>query len=183
MDEQFLCGVREALDGIMPPLLAKANLQPGELFVLGCSTSEVAGSRIGTASSQELGTLIVDTLRRHLEPLGAVLAVGCCEHLNRCLVVPREAALRHRLPIVCVRPALHAGGACGTHYFDSLPEPAMVERLQAKAGLDIGHTLIGMHLEPVAVPFRCEISQVGCAPVVMATTRPKYVGGPRATYP
>ena len=183
MEQNFANTVPAQIKQAVDALMAKAQPRGGELFILGCSTSEVAGSRIGTASVKELGALIVDSLLEALAPYGVTLAIGCCEHLNRAVVLPKAAALARGLELVTVRPAVKAGGACGTHYYDILQEPAMVEHVQADFGMDIGHTLIGMHLKHVAVPFRCQVEKVGCAPVVMATTRPKYIGGPRAQYP
>lgn len=183
MDEQFLHEAKRALGIAVDALLASAKLKPGNVFVLGASTSEVAGSRIGSASSQEIGDAIISTLVAKLTPLDIVLAVGCCEHLNRAVVLPRDVAKRMGLTIVYARPALKAGGACGTAYYDMLPDPVMVETIQAHAGMDIGDTLIGMHLRPVAVPVRCEIKAIGQANLVLAYTRPKYIGGIRAQYP
>jgi uncharacterized protein (TIGR01440 family) len=183
MDEQFLYEVKRSLSIAADALLASSGLKPGNLLVLGASTSEVAGSRIGSASSQEIGDAIISTLVEKLTPLGIVLAVGCCEHLNRAVVIPRDAAERMGLTIVYARPVLKAGGACGTAYYGILPDPVMVETIEAHAGMDIGDTLIGMHLRRVAVPVRCEIKSIGRANLVMARTRPKYIGGSRAQYP
>lgn len=183
MDEQFLSDIKRSVNEATDALLASAKLRPGQVLVLGASTSEVAGSRIGSASSQEIGDAIIGTLVAKLAPLGIVLAVGCCEHLNRAVVLPGDVAERMGLTIVYARPALKAGGACGTAYYDSLPDPVMAEAIQAHAGMDIGDTLIGMHLRPVAVPVRSEIRTVGHANLVLAYTRPKYIGGIRAQYP
>ena len=183
MDEQFISDIKRSLSVAVDALLAVAGLKPGNVLVLGASTSEVAGSRIGSASSQEIGDAIVSTLVEKLAPLGIVLAVGCCEHLNRAVVIPRDAAERMGLAPVYARPVLKAGGACGTAYYSMLPDPVMVETIEAHAGLDIGDTLIGMHLRRVAVPVRCEIKSIGHANLVMARTRPKYIGGARAQYP
>lgn len=182
MEEQQTQRITAALNAALDHLLSVANLKAGQILVLGASTSEVAGHNIGSASSQEIGDLIIDTLCRRLEPLGIWLAVGCCEHLNRAIVLPREAAERYGLEPVWVRPALKAGGACGTAYYNRLADPVMVERVAAHAGIDIGDAMIGMHLRPVAVPVRCEVRKVGEANLVLARTRPKYVGGPRAQY-
>ncbi len=183
MDERFLCDIRRSLHVAADALLAVSGLKPGDVLVLGASTSEVAGSPIGSASSQEIGSAIVSALVEKLAPLGVVLAVGCCEHLNRAVVIPRETAERMGLTIVYARPVLHAGGACGAAYYDLLSDPVMVESIGAHAGMDIGDTLIGMHLRPVAVPVRGEIKSIGSANLVMARTRPKYIGGIRAQYP
>lgn len=183
MDEHFFCEVKHSLGIALDALLASSKLKPCNVLVLGASTSEVAGSRIGSASSQEIGDAIISTLVEKLTPLGIVLAVGCCEHLNRAIVLPRDVAERMGLTIVFARPVLKAGGACGTAYYGMLSDPVMVEAIQAHAGMDIGDTLIGMHLRPVAVPVRCEIKAIGHANLVLAYTRPKYIGGSRAQYP
>jgi len=175
--------IRENLRIALAALEDRGALKPGAVMVLGCSTSEILGEHIGKGSSQEIGDTVVDTILDYLEPLGVTLAVGCCEHLNRALVVPEELLKRDRLTQVVVRPALHAGGACGVAYYERLKAPVMAESLQADCGLDIGLTMIGMHLKPVAVPIRCAVKQICRAPLVLAVTRPKYVGGPRATYP
>ena len=182
MEEQQRRDIVNSLEQAMDALIAVAALKPRQLFVLGASTSEVAGHDIGSSSSQEIGDLIIDTVLRKLEPTGAWLAVGCCEHLNRAIVLPRAAAEHYGLEPVWVRPALKAGGACGTAYYDRLAEPVMVERVAAHAGMDIGDAMIGMHLKAVAVPVRCPVRRVGQANLVLARTRPKYVGGPRAQY-
>lgn len=183
MEEQFINEIKRSLRVAADALLAGSALAPGNLLALGASTSEVAGSPIGSASSQEIGDAIVSTLMEKLTPLGIVLAVGCCEHLNRAVVLPRETAERMGLTVVLARPALKAGGACGTAYYGMLPDPVLVETVEAHAGIDIGDTLIGMHLRRVAVPVRCEIKTIGQANLVMARTRPKYIGGVRTQYP
>lgn len=182
MEQEFLQQIREELTAAIQAMGQAGGLRRGGIFVLGCSTSEVAGSRIGSHSSQEIGDTIIDTLLELLSPYGMTLAVGCCEHLNRAVALPRETAQARGYEIVTVRPALHAGGACGVAYFARMADPVMVEYIQADAGIDIGHTMIGMHLKHVAVPFRCAVTSVGKAPLVLATTRPKYIGGPRAQY-
>ena len=182
MEQAFLTQIRGELGQALAALGQAGALRRGGLFILGCSTSEVAGSRIGSDSSQEIGDVIIDTLLEGLAPYGMTLAVGCCEHLNRAVVLPRAEAEHRGLTIVSVRPALHAGGAAGVAYYGRLEDPVMVEHVAAQAGIDIGHTMIGMHLQHVAVPFRCEVKHIGKAPLVLATTRPKYVGGPRAQY-
>ena len=183
MDGQFLFEVKRSLGIAMDALLASSGLKPGNVLVLGASTSEVAGNRIGSASSQEIGDVIISTLLEKITPLGIVLAVGCCEHLNRAVVIPRDMAECLGLTIVYARPVLKAGGACGTAYYDMLPDPVLVETIEAHAGIDIGDTLIGMHMRRVAVPVRCDIKSIGQANLVMARTRPKYIGGTRTQYP
>lgn len=182
MDGKYRNELKNALSIAADALLANAGMKPGSVLVLGASTSEVAGSRIGTASSREIGDTIISALTEILTPQGIVLAVGCCEHLNRAVVMPRDAAERMGLTIVYARPVLKAGGACGTAYYETLPDPVVVETIEAHAGMDIGGTLIGMHLRRVAVPVRCEIKTIGQANLVMAYSRPKYIGGARTQY-
>lgn len=183
MEKAFLEQIAGEIRQAVADMAAEGRLRRGGIFVLGCSTSEIAGARIGSSSSQAIGDTVIDTLLEVLAPWEMTLAVGCCEHLNRSLVVPRALIDRCGLEEVTVRPALHAGGACGVAYYARLEEPAMVASLAAHAGMDIGHTMIGMHMRAVAVPFRPSVKSVGMAPLVMAYTRPRYVGGPRAEYP
>ncbi|MDR2514763.1 MAG: TIGR01440 family protein [Christensenellaceae bacterium] len=163
-------------------LCEQAHIKPGELVVVGCSTSEVIGERIGSAGSPETAAEILHGLLDGLSPFGAALAVQCCEHLNRSLVLPREALERLCLTEVCVLPQPHAGGSLATAYYLHLGEPSVAETIQARAGLDIGDTLIGMHLRRVAVPLRLGLS-IGRAHLNAAFSRPPLVGGARAAYP
>ncbi|MDR0897864.1 MAG: TIGR01440 family protein [Oscillospiraceae bacterium] len=174
--------IRKAVYEAMDYLLGKAQLPPGDLAVLGCSTSEIGGAMIGKAGSPEVGRAVVSGAMDACAAHGVVLAVQCCEHLNRALVLPREAALRLGHAPVAAVPFPHAGGSCGAAYYRLLQDPVLVEQIQAGAGLDIGDTLIGMHLRPVAVPLRPAGHAVGQAHLVMATTRPKFIGGARAHY-
>lgn len=174
---------KQVHDGLMD-LLQAAQLRPGDLFVIGCSTSEVNGHRIGTQSSEEAAAAIMGVLRPVLDERGLFLAVQCCEHLNRALVVEQAALERFGLTKVWVEPWLHAGGAMATHAFSTFREPVVVEdvKAQASAGMDIGGTFIGMHLHPVVVPIHTDHKRVGAAVLTMARTRPRYIGGPRARY-
>jgi len=164
-------------------LLEQAHMSAGQILVVGCSTSEVAGKRIGSGGTLETANLILDGLLPVLEAAGIYLAVQCCEHLNRAIVLPRECAERCGLDEVCARPAPHAGGSLATAYYERLSAPCLVEGVRAHAGIDIGGTLIGMHLKPVAVPVRIEQKKIGEAPLILARTRPKLIGGARAQYP
>ena len=164
-------------------LEAADTLKTGDILVIGCSTSEEMGKIIGTGSSVEAAKAIMDAVLPKIKAHGLYLAVQCCEHLNRALVVERECAERYGLDEVCVRPQPHAGGSWATKVYDSMNDPVMVERISAHAGIDIGLTLIGMHLRPVAVPVRTKQRTIGCAAVVTARTRPKLIGGARAVYP
>ncbi|MEL7609963.1 MAG: TIGR01440 family protein [Bacillota bacterium] len=162
-----------------------ASLRENDIVVIGCSTSEVAGKCIGTASSEEIAQEIMDAALPAFQERGVFLAVQGCEHLNRALVVERACMERYDLTEVSVRPWLKAGGAFATLAFERFDDPVMVEDLRAKAraGIDIGGTFIGMHLRPVVVPIHAKYRRIGDAVVTMARTRPKYVGGPRAHYP
>ena len=170
------------LTTITQEVLAKAQLKAGDIFVLGCSTSEIAGGVIGKNSSQEIGEWVVETLLAILSERQIFLAVQGCEHLNRALVVERAAQERYNLEEVAVVPQLHAGGACSVAAFRYFTEPVEVEHLLAKAGIDLGDTSIGMHIKHVQVPIRPSIRELGGAHVTALYSRPKYIGGPRAKY-
>ncbi len=161
-------------------LCEKAKLRPGDILVVGCSTSEVRGSRIGTDSAPDTGAALVDAVLAELAPRGVYLAAQCCEHLNRCLIVER-AAVPGLEPVNAV-PQPKAGGSFATAAYARMRDPVAVEHIRAGAGLDIGGTLIGMHLREVAVPVRLETRRIGEAIVLAARTRPKFVGGVRARY-
>lgn len=163
-------------------LLDVAGLKPGELFVIGCSSSEIMGGRIGKNSSPDAGRAVVEAALPLLKERGLFLAAQCCEHLNRALVVEREAAEKFSLEIVSAVPQLHAGGSLATAAFSAFKAPVLVEFVKASAGLDIGNTIIGMHLKHVAVPVRLSVSSIGQAPLVAVRTRPKFIGGERAVY-
>lgn len=174
--------IRENLRAATLGLLEVAGLRPGSLLVVGCSTSEVLGQRIGKASNVELGQLIASTLLEILSPRGIYLAAQGCEHINRALVVEREYQERHGLEEVTVWPVPKAGGAFAATAIELYRDPVMVRAVRAQAGMDIGHTLIGMHLQPVAVPVRLGVSRLGQACLVLARSRPPLVGGERAVY-
>ena len=163
-------------------LLEQAKLKPGALLVVGCSSSEMVGKRIGKGSSKEAAEAafagIYPVLREH----GVFLAVQCCEHLNRARILEREAAELRGYEPVNVRPQPKAGGWFAVTAWNAFSDPVAVEAIRADAGMDIGGTLIGMHLRPVAVPVRTSVRQIGEAMVLFARTRPKYIGGPRAVY-
>lgn len=163
-------------------LLESAAAEPGDLVVVGCSSSEVAGSKIGTAPAPALAEAIVGGLLPVLQAGGLYLAAQCCEHLNRALVVERAAAKAHGLVQVNALPRPHAGGSFATAAWAALDEPVLVEAVRAVAGLDIGLTLIGMHLRPVAVPVRLSVERIGEAAVAAARSRPPFIGGERAAY-
>lgn len=164
-------------------LIEKAKLKPGKLVVVGCSSSEILGEKIGKGSSPETGIAVAESILKVLSEHGIFLAAQCCEHLNRALVVEREAAEKFGFDEVCVRPMPKAGGSLATAVYDIMSDPVMVEFVKADAGLDIGNTLIGMHLKHVAVPLRLSVKKIGDAPLTAAYTRPKLIGGVRAHYP
>ena len=164
-------------------ILEKAKPEAGELFVVGCSTSEVGGASIGTYSSPELAEVVFGGIYQATQEAGVYLAAQCCEHLNRALILEKEAAVKYGYPMVNVVPQPKAGGSFATAVWKRMKDPVPVEHVRASAGLDIGCTLIGMHLKEVAVPLRLAVKQIGEAPVSAARTRPKLIGGVRAVYP
>lgn len=163
-------------------LLETAKLKEKDLFVVGCSSSEIGGEKIGTHSSTELAQAVLEGIYPLLKERGIFLAAQCCEHLNRAIVLEQEAAEYYRLPIVNAVPQPKAGGSFATAAYAAFRRPVAVERIQAQAGMDIGGTLIGMHLAPVAVPVRLSLNHIGEAVLICARTRPKYIGGERTHY-
>ena len=161
-------------------LAQKAGLKKGNIVVIGCSTSEVIGSRIGSNSSPETAKQIFEGLYAAAKEQGVYLAIQCCEHLNRAIITERAAA--PFADAVNVVPQPKAGGSLATQAYAAFAEPVALEGIRADAGLDIGLTLIGMHLKQVAVPVRLENNRIGEALVVAARTRPKFIGGIRAIY-
>lgn len=163
-------------------LIEKAELKAGDLLVIGCSSSEIVGSEIGHGSSLEAAEAVFEGVYGVLQEKGIYLAAQCCEHLNRAIIVEREYAEKHCLEIVNVVPQPKAGGSFATTCYKNFVSPVAVEFVRADAGMDIGLTLIGMHLKHVAVPVRLSINKIGCANVTFARTRPKCIGGVRAVY-
>ena len=163
-------------------LLDAAGLRPGDLFVVGCSSSEVLGGQIGHASSQEAAEAVFQGIYPLLQERGVYLAAQCCEHLNRALIVEGECAQQYGYEPVCVVPQPKAGGSFAARAWQAFDRPAAVEHVRAHAGLDIGGTLIGMHLREVAVPVRLSLDHIGQANLLCARTRPKFIGGSRAVY-
>ncbi|AFH59162.1 TIGR01440 family protein [Paenibacillus caseinilyticus] len=178
----FLTGLRPQVEQILRELVQAGGVKPGQLLVIGTSTSEVLGHRIGTAGSGEVAQRIFEAVEAVREEAGFYPVYQCCEHLNRALVLEREAAERYGLEEVSVVPAPRAGGSMAAYAYRQLPQAVVVETVQAHAGIDIGDTMIGMHLKRVAVPVRPTIRQLGDAHVTMAFTRPKLIGGARAIY-
>ena len=163
-------------------LLQAAKLQAGDLFVVGCSSSEIVGEHIGKGSSMEAAEAAFNGIYPLLKERGIWLVSQCCEHLNRALILEREAALQYGYEPVNVEPWAHAGGSFATVTFARLDEPVAVEHVRAAAGMDIGDTFIGMHLRDVAVPVRLSLNAIGQAHLTCARTRPKFIGGDRARY-
>lgn len=166
-------------------LCETAKLKAGDLFVIGCSSSEVLGERIGTATNVDVAEAIHAGIMQELEKRGIFLAGQCCEHLNRALVVEAEAMERFRLDQVNAIPQPnHAGGAFATVCYRKMKDPVLVESLKAQAcaGIDIGETLIGMHIHPVVVPVRLSVKKIGEARIICARRRIPYTGGQRAIY-
>ncbi|AKS39628.1 hypothetical protein NP92_02335 [Anoxybacillus gonensis] len=161
---------------------AQVPLTDKDVVVIGCSTSEVIGEKIGTAGTMDVAAMLFQELKRWHDETGVQLAFQCCEHLNRALVVERQTAVTKQLEIVTVIPVRHAGGAMAAYAYTQFRDPVVVEHIRADAGIDIGATLIGMHLKHVAVPVRTSIKQIGHAVLTFAKTRPKLIGGERAVY-
>ncbi len=158
------------------------SLRQGQVFVVGCSTSEVIGEKIGTSGTLEVASIIFDELAAFAKQKQIHLAFQSCEHLNRALVVDRTIALERGWEEVAVIPIKAAGGSMATYAYEKMKDPVVVEFIQADAGIDIGDTFIGMHLKHVAVPVRLHQRNMGEAHVTVAGTRPKLIGGERAVY-
>lgn len=161
-------------------LCEAASLKKGQIVVIGCSSSEVGGGKIGTASSPEIAAAIYEGFSQVFTSQGIYMAAQCCEHLNRAIVIEQNA-LPFAEPVNVV-PQPKAGGSFGTECYRRFSQPIVIEKVRADAGIDIGDTLIGMHLKEVAVPIRLEQKQIGEARITAARTRPKFIGGIRAVY-
>ncbi|NLL56310.1 MAG: TIGR01440 family protein [Clostridiales bacterium] len=161
-------------------LVDVAKLSAGQIFVVGCSTSEVIGHKIGSNSAPDVAKAIFDGITSVVNPLGIYVAAQCCEHLNRAIIIEKDAVKDS--DIVNIVPVAKAGGSFATVCYNSFNNPVAVETIKAHAGLDIGATLIGMHLKSVAVPVRLNVKHIGQAILISARTRPKFIGGERAKY-
>ncbi len=159
-----------------------ASLHTGQILVIGCSTSEILGHQIGSYSSEETGQALFNAIYHTANSYGVFLAAQCCEHLNRAIIIEETVAKEKQLEPVNVVPYPKAGGSFATAAYRTFVSPVAVESIQADAGMDIGGTLIGMHLKPVAVPVRLSSGFLGNAHILCARTRPKYIGGERAHY-
>lgn len=174
--------IKKQAEQAIRELLDAANLKEGDLLVVGCSSSEIVGGTIGKNSSIEAAKAVFDGIYPVLNEKGIYLAAQCCEHLNRALIIEEEAAEKFGYEPVSVVPQPKAGGSFATTAYANFKKPVAVENIKAKAGLDIGGTLIGMHLKSVAVPVKLSINKIGEAILLCAKTRPKYIGGERAKY-
>lgn len=163
-------------------LLEAAHLETGDIFVVGCSSSEIRGGRIGHDSNMEVAAAVLAGVLPPLQEQGVYLAAQCCEHLNRSIVIEREVAKQYGCQIVAAIPQPHAGGSWATNCWRTFKDPVLVEEVKAAAGMDIGGTLIGMHLRRVAVPVRLSMDHIGEAILLCARTRPPFIGGSRAVY-
>ncbi len=174
--------IKEQAVAAVGEIIEVAGLKAGDMLVVGCSSSEIIGEKIGTASSMDAAGAVLDGMLPLLEEKGIFLAAQCCEHLNRAIVLEQKAAKAHGLEPVNVLPQPKAGGSFATTAWARFDRPVAVEEVRADAGLDIGGTLIGMHLKRVAVPVRLATKQIGEARLLAARTRPKFIGGSRAQY-
>ena len=182
MSNELKAEIFSTLDAAVQALQTAAEIAPGGLIVLGCSTSEVAGGRIGKASVPELGEIIAQAMLESCGKRGLNAAFQCCEHLNRSIVMEQHVLDERRLTQVKAIPQPKAGGSVPAAAWKLLSQPALAMSVQADAAIDIGDTLVGMHIRPVAVPLRIEHDHVGHANLVMAYSRLPYIGGSRAVY-
>ena len=163
--------------------LAKVNLNKGDIVIIGCSTSEIKGDAIGTASSTEIAERLYPVIKEELNKAGLFAAFQGCEHINRAITIEQQCQDRYGFEKVTVVPHETAGGAMAATAYRNMDNPVVVEEITADAGIDIGDTFIGMHLKRVAVPVRLSVDKIGAAHLTAAKTRPKLIGGPRAHYP
>lgn len=167
---------------VLQELILKAKLNSRDIVVIGCSTSEVIGKEIGTCSNIDVAQSLFDGFINIINENGLFLAAQCCEHLNRAIVVEKEVAEKLNVNVVNVVPVIKAGGAFSTVCWNNLKSPVAVEKIEADCGIDIGGTLIGMHIKPVVIPVRTSINNIGYANIICARRRPKFIGGERAQY-
>ncbi len=174
--------IKEQINQILDQLEQQCKYESGDVLIVGCSTSEVQKMKIGTSSSKEIGEVIFNTIYEWCKKRELYVGAQCCEHLNRAIVVEKSYQKEHRLCEVNVVPQIKAGGSFATAAYENMDNPVVVEHIKAQMGIDIGDTLIGMHLQEVAVPVRTSVNRIGDAHVVCARTRPKFIGGQRARY-
>ena len=173
--------IKETAAKAVTERIEAAHLKEGDILVVGCSSSEIKGERIGKGSDMNAAEAVYEGIKPILDEKGIFLAAQGCEHINRAIITER-AALGPLDGVVNVVPQLHAGGSFTVTVYNNAKDPVALERIQADAGMDIGDTLIGMHLKPVAVPVRLSMKEIGCAHLTCARTRPKFIGGERAKY-
>lgn len=174
--------IKEQVTKAVAEVCEASGITTGEIFVIGCSSSEISGGTIGKNSSEEIGRAVFEAANEFLRKKGIYLAAQCCEHLNRALVLEKAAAEKYFLPCVNAVPQVKAGGSFATAAYNGFENPCVVEKIAAKAGMDIGETLIGMHIAPVCVPLRISVKKIGGANVTCARSRLKFIGGIRARY-
>ncbi|MBQ8924627.1 MAG: TIGR01440 family protein [Lachnospiraceae bacterium] len=183
-DEEYkdIDKIRQDIKTLFNELLEQSDAEEGDILVVGCSSSEITGRKLGTFSNEDIGQAVVSVLYEECKKKGLHLATQCCEHLNRALIIEKSVAKDRGYEIVGVVPKLKAGGSLSTAAYNILPDAVAVEHIKAELGIDIGDVMIGMHLKDVAVPVRTSIKNIGEAHVVCAKTRPKLIGGERAEY-
>ncbi len=174
--------IKNDANTVINELIEASKLKEGDVLVIGCSSSEIMGDKIGTNSDVDAAKTVFDEIYSVLKEKGIYIASQCCEHLNRAIVIEKELADKKGLECVNVIPKPKAGGSFATKTYEALSSPCVVEYIKADAGLDIGGTLIGMHLKEVAVPVRLSLKKIGEANILCARTRPKFIGGVRANY-
>ncbi len=182
MEEKMYNEIINSAKKAAQELVETAGLEAGKIVVIGCSSSEVGGSKIGTNSSVEIAESIFEGIYPVLKEKGIYLAAQCCEHLNRAIIIERELAAKLGLEEVNVVPMPKAGGSFATTAYKNFEKAVAVEEIKADAGIDIGGTLIGMNLKKVAVPVRLSVKKIGEANIICARCRPKFIGGERACY-
>lgn len=180
--ENKLKQIKLDMDALVQEWIDNEHLKEGHVFIVGCSTSEVAGEPIGTSGSEEVASVLFESLQRLREEKGVHLAFQSCEHINRAIVIERETNELLQLDELTVVPVREAGGAMPAYAYKHFDDAVVVEEITADAGIDLGDTMIGMHLRKIAVPIRMQQRVVGAAHVTAARTRPKLIGGPRAVY-
>lgn len=181
-DKNFLNEINLQAKKATEELVGISGIGKGQIFVVGCSSSEIGGYKIGSHSVEEIAKAVFDGIYCALKEKEVFLACQCCEHLNRAIITEKELAEKKNLEIVNVVPCPTAGGSFATTAYKTFKEPVAVEEIKGDCGIDIGGTLIGMHLKNVAVPVRLSIDKIGNANIICARTRPKYIGGERAIY-
>lgn len=174
--------IKDDLNQVIKEWVESGHLKKGDTLVIGCSTSEVVGEQIGTSGNTDVAKVLYEGLVDLQVTVGIHLAFQCCEHLNRALVVEREVMKEQHLTEVSVVPVPNAGGSMASHAYKRMNDPVVVEHITADAGMDIGETLIGMHIKHVVVPLRFKQRNIGNARLTAAYSRPKLIGGPRAKY-